>query len=123
MGFVFRISAFRHFRFSLLMRIAHVIGKVTLNHQDPAFKGGRWLIVNPLDAGQLNDACAERPTLTPQFSPVIYDNLGAGEGDIIGFVEGAEATAPFDREIPIDAICVAIFESIQHTPPDEPVIF
>jgi len=105
------------------MRIGHVIGKVTLSHQDPAFKGGRWLLVNPLDAGQLNTACASRPALTSQFSPVIYDNLGAGEGDIVGFVEGAEATAPFDREIPIDAICVAIFESIQHTPPGQPATF
>jgi carbon dioxide concentrating mechanism protein CcmL len=105
------------------MRIGHVIGKVTLNHQDPAFKGGRWLIVNPLDAGQMNDACHTRPALTAQFSPVVYDNLGAGEGDIVGFVEGAEATAPFDREIPIDAICVAIFETIHHNPPDQTATF
>lgn len=105
------------------MRIGHVIGKVTLSLQDPAFKGGRWLVVNPLDAAQLNEACGARPALTSQFSPVVYDKLGAGEGDIVGFVEGAEATAPFDHEIPIDAICVAIFDSIHHRAPDEPAIF
>ena len=32
------------------MRVAQVIGRVTLSIQDPSFKGGRWLMVNPLDA-------------------------------------------------------------------------
>ena len=99
------------------MRIAQVIGRVTLSIQDPSFKGGRWLMVNPLDAEQLNRACHAAPTLTTQFSLVAYDNLGAGEGDIVGVVEGAEATAPFTYPIPIDAITVAIFESLSYEPP------
>ena len=32
-------------------------------------------------------------------------------------VEGAEATAPFDFPIPIDAITVAIFDSLSYQPP------
>jgi microcompartment protein CcmK/EutM len=99
------------------MRIAQVIGRVTLSIQDPSFKGGRWLMVNPLDAEQLNRACHTAPALTTQFSLVAYDNLGAGEGDIVGIVEGAEATAPFTYPIPIDAITVAIFESLSYEPP------
>jgi len=90
---------------------------VTLSIQDPSFKGGRWLMVNPLDAGQFNDACQKAPSLTGQPSLVTYDNLGAGEGDIVGIVEGAEATAPFDFPIPIDAITVAIFDSLSYEPP------
>jgi microcompartment protein CcmK/EutM len=74
-------------------------------------------MVNPLDAEQFNDACETPPSLTSQFSLVTYDNLGAGDGDIVGIVEGAEATAPFDFPIPIDAITVAIFDSLSYQPP------
>lgn len=98
------------------MRLCQVIGRVTLNIQDPSYKGGRWLLANPLDAGQMNDACQKPQPLTSQFTLVTYDNLGAGEGDIVGVVEGAEATAPFDYDIPIDAITVAIFDSITYQP-------
>lgn len=99
------------------MRIAQVIGRVTLSIHDSSFKGGRWLMVNPLDAAQFNDACKKQPALTTQSTLVTYDNLGAGEGDIVGIVEGAEATAPFDFPIPIDAITVAIFDSLFYQPP------
>jgi len=99
------------------MRVAQVIGRVTLSLQDPSFKGGRWLMVNPLDATQFNSACQEPPALSAQQSLIAFDNIGAGEGDIVGIVEGAEATAPFDFPIPIDAITVAIFDSLSYEPP------
>jgi microcompartment protein CcmK/EutM len=72
---------------------------------------------NPLDASDFNSACEKPPAHSSQFSLVAYDNLGAGEGDIVGIVEGAEATAPFDHDIPIDAITVAIFDSLSYEPP------
>jgi microcompartment protein CcmK/EutM len=100
------------------MRLAQIIGRVTLSLQDPSFKGGRWLMANPLDAAQINGACATAPEMSAQASLVTYDNIGAGLGDIVGIVEGAEATAPFDFPIPIDAITVAIFDSLSHTPPE-----
>lgn len=99
------------------MRVAQVIGRVTLNVQDPSFKGGRWLVCNPLDAEDFNTACQKAPPLSSQFSLVAYDDLGAGDGDIVGIVEGAEATAPFDYDIPIDAITVAIFDSLSYQAP------
>jgi microcompartment protein CcmK/EutM len=99
------------------MRVAQVIGRVTLSLQDPSFKGGRWLVLNPLDAEQFNGACQKAPALSTQASLVAYDNIGAGDGDIVGIVEGAEATAPFDFPIPIDAITVAIFNSLSYQPP------
>jgi microcompartment protein CcmK/EutM len=102
------------------MRLAQVIGRVTLSIQDPSFKGGRWLMASPLDAGQINAACDSPPPLSAQSALVTYDDLGAGMGDIVGIVEGAEATAPFDFPIPIDAITVAIFDSLSHTPPPTP---
>ena len=54
--------------------------------------------------------------MTDLPSLVVYDDLGAGETDIVGFVEGAEATAPFEGPTPVDAITVAIFDEIDHHP-------
>lgn len=98
------------------MRVAQVIGRVTLSLQDPSLKGGRWLLCSPLDTAHFNTACSQPPPVSAQFSLVTYDNIGAGEGDIVGIVEGAEATAPFDHDIPIDAITVAIFDSLHYEP-------
>lgn len=98
------------------MRIAQVIGRVTQNVQDPSLKGGRWLVCSPVDTEHLNTACATPPPVSSQFSLIAYDNLGAGTHDIVGIVEGAEATAPFDHPIAIDAITVAIFDSLSYTP-------
>jgi microcompartment protein CcmK/EutM len=98
------------------MRIGQVIGKVTMNTQEASFRGARWLLVNPLETEQLNTACEVEPGLTKIPTLVVYDNLGAGENDIVGFVEGAEATAPFDQPTPVDAITVAIFDHIEHQP-------
>jgi microcompartment protein CcmK/EutM len=99
------------------MRIAQVIGRVTASLYDPSFQGARWLICSPVDTVHLADACQRRPPLSSQPSIVVYDDLGAGEGDIVGVVEGAEATAPFDRDIPIDAVTVAIFDALHYRPP------
>ncbi|MBQ96833.1 MAG: ethanolamine utilization protein EutN [Roseibacillus sp.] len=98
------------------MRIGQVIGKVTMGVQDPALRATRWLLVNPLEGEQLNTACDIEPRMTSLPSLVVYDDLGAGESDIVGFVEGAEATAPFESPTPIDAITVAIFDWIEHHP-------
>jgi carbon dioxide concentrating mechanism protein CcmL len=103
------------------MRVAHVIGRVTLNVQDPALTGGRWLLCNPVAAVDFNTACMKQPPLSVESTLVSYDNLGAGVGDIVGVVEGAEATAPFHHDIPIDAITVAIFESLNYQPPSHTI--
>ncbi len=100
------------------MRIGHVIGKVTMHTQEKSFTGARWLLVNPVDTDQLDTCIEQAPAVTSQQpSLVVYDHVGAGEGDIIGFVEGSEATAPFDDPTPIDAISLAIFDTLTHTPP------
>ena len=99
------------------MRIGHVIGKINVHTDEPSLVGARWLLVNPVDTADLNTCIDQAPQLTQQSTLVIYDNMGAGEGDIIGFVEGAEATAPFDNPTPIDAISLAIFDSLSYTAP------
>jgi microcompartment protein CcmK/EutM len=51
------------------------------------------------------------------WTPVVYDNLGAGLGDEILYVEGTEATQPFDSPIPLDAINVALLDTFQFETP------
>lgn len=97
------------------MKLGHVIGKVTLNQREESLKGGRFLMVQPLDRKQMGGA-ALLP-MPKANSLVVYDNLGAGHGDIIGYVEGAEATAPFTHPTPIDAFNAAIIDTITYQPP------
>lgn len=97
------------------MRLGHVIGRVTLSQQDPAYKGGRFLIVQPFAKDQFRGA-AMMP-LAKGNSLVVYDNLGAAVGHTIGFTEGAEATAPFEQPTPVDAFNAAIIDRIFYTPP------
>ena len=97
------------------MRLGHVIGRVTLSKQDPAYKGGRFLLVQPFTREQF--AGAAMTPLAPGSSLVVYDNLGAGPGHVIGFTEGAEASAPFHQPTPVDAFNAAIVDQLFYHPP------
>ena len=97
------------------MRLGHVIGRVTLSKQDPAYKGARFLIVQPFAKEQFRGA--PMTPLAKGLSLVVYDNLGAGLGNVIGFTEGAEATAPFDTPTPVDALNAAIVDEVFYAPP------
>jgi microcompartment protein CcmK/EutM len=97
------------------MRLGHVIGRVTLAQQDPAYKGGRFLLVQPFSREQF--AGAPLLPLAKGSSLVVYDNLGAGVGHVIAFTEGAEASAPFDQPTPVDAFNAALVDQIFYTPP------
>ncbi len=100
------------------MRLGHVIGKVTLSAAEPALRGARFLLVQPLSRAQFAGAPME--PLAPGSSLVIYDDLGAGLGHIVGFTEGAEAAAPFANPTPVDAYNAAIVDTIQYSPPLPP---
>jgi len=97
------------------MRLGHVIGRVTLSKQDPAFRGARFLLVQPFTAAEF--AGKAMTPLAAGSSVVVYDNLGAGQGHVIGFTEGAEASAPFNQPTPVDAFNAAIVDEIFYTPP------
>jgi microcompartment protein CcmK/EutM len=105
------------------MRLGHVIGRVTLSRQDPAYKGGRFLLVQPFDQGVYQRAQHEPRTVTPLAkgsTVVVYDNLGAGVGHVVGFTEGAEASMPFDQPTPVDAFNAALIDLVLYTPPARP---
>ena len=98
------------------MKPGLVIGTVTLSQAAPQFRGARWLIVSPMEAEQLAGGAGH----SDQSTPVVYDDLGAGVDTPILYVEGAEATRPFDHPIPLDAINVAILDTHTFNPPSPP---
>jgi ethanolamine utilization protein EutN len=90
------------------MRIAEVIGTVTLTRVHPNLAGARWVIGVPFSLKALRQG--EPPD---GEDAVIFDNLGAGHGHRIGFSEGGEAAAPFHPEKkPVDAYCACILDTI-----------
>jgi len=96
------------------MKPARVIGTVTLSLAAPAFRGARWLVLSPQGSDELTGK--NKSGVSKDWTPVVYDNLGAGVGENILYVEGAEATQPFDQPIPLDAINVAIVDHITFKP-------
>ena len=90
------------------MRIAEVAGRVTLSKFHPSLKGGRFLIVLPMPLEALMEDSKNRGE-----EVVLYDNLGAGLGDLVGLSEGREAANPFGKvKTPVDAYCACILDQI-----------
>jgi microcompartment protein CcmK/EutM len=94
------------------MRFARVIAKVVLNRKLDEILPGSYLVVRTCNRGTLagqNQGNAEEL--------VLYDNLGAREGDMVGLVEGAEATNPFrPRKVPYDCCNACIIDTINFRP-------
>ena len=97
------------------MRLGTVIGRVTLNQQEPVYNGGCLVIVQPFSREQF--AGATVLPLAKDSSVIAYDSLGAGEGSLVGFTEGAEAAQPFDGDAPVDAYIACTIDRLLYTPP------
>jgi ethanolamine utilization protein EutN len=89
------------------MRIGKVTGRVTLSRSYDTLVGGRFLIVEVQDRFSLSG----RARKTTE-SLVVYDHLGATDGDLIAFTESREATMPFypEKRVPLDAYNAAILD-------------
>ena len=90
------------------MRIGKVIGSVTLNQVHETFVGARLKLVVPLTTAELASGA------TPQGeSLVVWDDLGAGPGEMVCFSEGGEAVQPFKPDVkPVDAYLAAILDNV-----------
>jgi ethanolamine utilization protein EutN len=90
------------------MRIGEVWGRVTLSRVHPSLKRGKLLIVRPLPLGALQASTPKRGE-----ELVVFDELGAGAGSLIGFSEGREAANPFQPDkVPVDAYAACILDHI-----------
>jgi len=94
------------------MRIAEVVGRVTLSRGHPSLHGGRFLIALPMPLGALREGLSDRGE-----ELVVYDSLGAGPGALIGVSEGREAANPFGPvKTPVDAYCACLIDHISLEP-------
>jgi microcompartment protein CcmK/EutM len=95
------------------MRIAKILGSVTLNRQHPSLVGGSLRLAVPLSHADLGDSAACAPAAD---TIVVWDDLGAAVGSLIAVSEGAEAAQPFRPNLkPIDAYNAAILDNV-HLP-------
>ncbi|MBI1337233.1 MAG: carbon dioxide concentrating mechanism protein CcmL [Phycisphaera sp.] len=98
------------------MRIAKIIGVLTINRRLPELASGRYVIAEAFDEtalrGRSENIKREKPM--PE-SLVVFDELGAGIGQVIAVSEGAEATMPFKpRQVPFDAYNAAILDTVEY---------
>jgi microcompartment protein CcmK/EutM len=98
------------------MRLGAVIGRVTLSAVVPELAGARWLVVSPFSREHFQRGRETPAGLSREPSLVVYDALGGGLGQTIGFVEGREAAQPFEKSPPIDAINAALVDTVFYSP-------
>lgn len=98
------------------MKLGTVIGRVTFSKLEPSLIGGRFLIVNPFGREQFAAGLNAPVTLSKDPSPVVYDDIGGGVGQVIGYIEGREAAQPFPKPTPVDAINAALVDEIFYQP-------
>lgn len=91
------------------MRIAEVIGNVTLSRCHPNVAGGRWRIVVPQTQDNL------RGDTSKQAEPIVaYDMMSSGVGNLVAIAESGEAAAPFKPDNkPVSATIVALLDTIE----------
>lgn len=98
------------------MKLGTVIGRVTLGKVVPELEGARWLVVSPFTREHFQRGSTAMTGLSRDPSLVIYDALGGGVGQTVGYVEGREAAQPLDPPAPIDAINAALVDDIFYNP-------
>ena len=87
------------------MQIARVIGTVVSTVKNENLEGRKILIVQTLNAD-----------LSPKGKPMVaLDAVGAGEGELVFWCRGKEASFPFKRDsTPTDCTIVGIIDSDLH---------
>ena len=101
------------------MKLGAVIGRVTLSKAAPVLEGARWLIVSPFTREHYQRGTETPAGMSNDPSLVVYDALGGGLGQTIGYVEGREAAQPFEEPTPVDAINAALVDDIFYKPFDK----
>lgn len=94
------------------MRIAEVIGTVTLSECHPTFDGATLKLAVPLT---LDDLTKDGPS--DEDILVVYDEFSAGIGSRIMLSEGGEAAQPFKPNWkPVDAYNAGLLDEINVDP-------
>jgi len=89
------------------VRLGRTIGTVTLVEPHPAVRGGVLRVVVPLGPRDLARGDGPAEPL------VAWDDLGAGDGQLVAFSEGGEAAQPFrPADRPVDAYVAALVDRL-----------
>jgi ethanolamine utilization protein EutN len=90
------------------MRLGTTIGTVTLVEPHPTMRGGVLRLVVPLATSDLKAGDGPAEPL------VAWDDLGAGDGQLVAFSEGGEAAQPFrPDDKPVDAYIAALIDHLE----------
>ncbi len=100
----------------VIVKLGRVIGRVVLNQVTPELEGARWLIVSPFTSDHYQRGTETPEGMTAEPTLVVYDDLGGRVGQTIGYVEGREASMPFAKPTPVDAIDVALVDEVVYEP-------
>ncbi len=101
------------------MKLVKIVGHVTLAKAHPTVEGASWKIAVPLreedlaelDGVSLSEQAENADITSEEF--VIYDSMGAAEGQFVGVGEGREAVNPFYPEYkPVDAYCALFLDRV-----------
>jgi len=96
--------------------LARVKGHIVATQKDPAIKGRRLLVIEPLRVDYDDPATAGGATGGGRFEVtgraiVAMDTLGAGEGQLVLIVQGSSARmAEGMNKTPVDAMVVGIVD-------------
>ena len=92
------------------MRLGKTIGTVTLVEPHPTMRGGALRLVVPLTTADLARGDGPAEPL------VAWDDLGAGDGQLVALSEGGEAAQPFRPvDKPVDAYIAALIDQLDVT--------
>lgn len=85
------------------MHLAKVIGNVVATVKYEGLEGIKLLVIQPLDHN-----------LSPSRSPLTaVDTVQAGEGNLVYFVEGREASFALENSnVPVDAAIIGIVDDV-----------
>lgn len=90
------------------MKIYKVIGNVTLSRCHPCYDGAVLKVAEPEGASTLGGESPSDPDML-----VVWDERGAGIGNLVAVSDGAEAAQAFKPELKaVDAYCSAILDNI-----------
>lgn len=91
------------------MILARVEGSIVATKKHEKITGRKILLVRPL----VIDSPEQEALRDGKTTLAVFDDLGAGEGDVVLVVQGSSARlGAKDKDTPVDAIVIGIVDSV-----------
>lgn len=90
------------------MKVAKVVGKLSLNKCHPALVGRKWIVVVPQSLSAIAGRMGNN-----QEEFIAVDDLGVMPGSLVGVSDGREACAPYEpQRKPVDAYTSCLLDEL-----------